>query len=486
MIAASRKRRAPGDTADVDVLVVGGGISGLATAWWLQREALTVELWERDACPGGKIRTDAAGGYVSEQAAALMMNFRPEVTQLLAESGLDAAKAPRSGAAACRYLVEQGRLVAVPTTMGALLGSPLWSARGRLRVLLEPFIPRGGHAGETVSEFVIRRFGRELLEKAMEPFVSGPLASDPDRANAHAVLPRLTALERRYGSVALGVVLHKLLGRRTGCPAETFSFEGGMATLGRVLASAPGIRVRAGRVATELERRADGWRVTGSDRGSERTVRARQVVLSVPAPAAADLLAPLDGELAGLLLGIEYAPLVVVHLGLPRPAIGHPLDGAGFLAPRREGLLLNGNLWMSSLFPGRAPEGHALLTSYLGGARRPQAFDWDEERAISTVLATLEPLLNIKGTPAMARIHRHRSALPLYHGDYPGRLAAIDARLAPLPGLHLVANYRGGVSVRDRIACGRAAAGGIAAALGKRPSATADAQGSPALGLAAA
>ncbi|OGA54480.1 MAG: protoporphyrinogen oxidase [Betaproteobacteria bacterium RIFCSPLOWO2_12_FULL_62_13] len=486
MIGTARTQRVPGDAADVDVLVVGGGISGLATAWWLQREGITVELWERDARPGGKIRTDAAGGYVSERAAALMMNFRPEVTQLLAESGLDAAKAPRSAGAARRYLVEQGRLVAVPTAMGAMLGSPLWSARGRLRVLLEPFVPRGGHAGETVSEFVSRRLGRELLEKAMEPFIAGPLASDPDRAEARATLPRLKALEQRYGSIAAGVLVHKLLGRRTAHPTETFSFEGGMATLIRVLAATPGVRLRAGRAATGLEPRASTWRVTGCGAQGECAVSARHVVLGVPASAAAQLLVPVDRELAGLLRGIEYAPLVVVHLGLPRPAIEHPLDGAGFLVPRREGLPLNGNLWMSSLFPGRAPEGYALLTSYLGGARRPQAFDWDEERAISTVLATLKPLLNIGGTPAIARIHRHRYALPLYHGDYLGRLAAIDARLSPLPGLHLVANYRGGVSVRDRIACGRAAAGSIATALGKRPSATVDAQSSPALGAATA
>ncbi|MBI3916472.1 MAG: protoporphyrinogen oxidase [Betaproteobacteria bacterium] len=462
------------DAADLDVLVVGGGISGLASAWWLQREGLSVALWESEARPGGKIRTDLVGGYLTEQAAAVLMNFRPEVTQLVAETGLDAHKAPRDAAVKHRYLVDRQRLVPVPMAMGGLLGSSLWSARGRLRLLLEPFVGCGGHDAETVSEFVTRRFGRELLEKAMEPFVSGPLASDPDRASARATLPRLTALERRYGSVALGVLLHKLAGRRTACPTESFSFAGGMTTLVRALASVTGVGFRAGLRTVGLEPHTSGWRATGTGAGGERSILARQVVLSVPAPAAASLLAPLDGTIAELLKGIAYAPISVVHLGFARAAISHALDGAGFLAPRRERLPLNGNLWTSSMFGGRAPAGHALLTSYLGGARQPHALDWSDERAISTVLATLEPLLGIGGAPAMARVDRHGEALPLYYGDHLGRLAAIDARLERLPGLHLAANYRDGVSVCDRIAGGRATARRVAAVLAHRPRAAVD------------
>lgn len=465
-VALERSRSA--DAADVDVLVAGGGVSGLASAWWLRREGLSVALWERDQRAGGKIQTDLTQGYLTERAAAVLMNFRPEVTQLLAESGLDAAKAPRR-AANNRYLVDRQRLVAVPMTIGGMLRSPLWSARGRLRILLEPLVGRGGHDAETVSEFVVRRFGSELLEKAMEPFVSGPLASDPDRASARATLPRLTALERRYGSVALGALLHKLIGRRTAYPAETFSFLGGMETLARALAGDPGLGVHTARNVTGFEPHAAGWRVSGAGSSGERSIVARHVVLSVPAAAAAGLLAPLDGELALLLRGIAYAPIAVVHLGMAREAIPHPLDGAGFLAPRREGLPLNGNLWMSSMFGGRAPGGRVLLTSYLGGARRPDAVDWSDPRTLSTVLAALQPLLGIRTAPAMMRIDRHREALPLYHGDHLGRLAAIDRRLESLPGLHLAANYRDGISVRDRIACGRAAAQRVARAIAHRP-----------------
>jgi oxygen-dependent protoporphyrinogen oxidase len=150
--------------------------------------------------------------------------------------------------------------------------------------------------------------------------------------------------------------------------------------------------------------------------------------------------------------------------------VRHPLDGTGFLVPRsqRESRVLSGNLWMSALFPARAPDAKVLLTSYLGGARRPEAADWDDERSVSNVLSVLEPLLGLRGAPEMVRVDRHRRGLPLYHGAYQGRMRAIDERLAGLPGLSLAANYRDGISVRDRIVCGHAIARRVCTALGHR------------------
>ena len=454
---------------DVDVLVVGGGISGLASAWWLARTGLSVAVWERATRPGGKIRSRCQDGYTTERAAALIMNFRPEVNQLLAETGLDASKILR-GPCANRYLIRDGRLLPLPMTLAAMIASPVWSWRARLRMALEPFIPRGRREHETVAEFIRRRLGRDMLEQAMEPYVAGPLASSPELAEARAVLPRLTALEQRYGSLTLGVLVHKLLRRRSACATEAFSFAGGMSALVESLVSTPGVAFRAGCEVTGLQPTNDGWRVSATRAGSECTLHARQLVLSVPAHAAASLLAPLDCELGGLLAGIDYAPLSVVHLGLDRDTVRHPLDGTGFLVPRsqRESRVLSGNLWMSALFPARAPDAKVLLTSYLGGARRPEAADWDDEGSVSKVLSVLEPLLGLRGAPEMVRVDRHRRGLPLYHGAYQGRMRAIDECLARLPGLSLAANYRDGISVRDRIVCGHAIARRVCTALGHR------------------
>lgn len=449
-----------------DVIVVGGGVSGLSVAWWLAQAGIAVEVWEQDARPGGKILTREADGYLIERAASMMLNFRPEVSQMLASTRLDAAKVMCPGTPQDqRYLVQDGRLVPFPSRLGGLMRSPLWSVRGRLRLLAEPFVPRGGHPAETVSEFVVRRLGREALEKAMEPFIAGPLASDPDQANAHAVLPRLAALERRYGSLALGAGMHQILQRRGAPVREMFSFSGGMSSLIEALAATPGVRFRAGSTATLLEPEKSGWRVAGRTCNGEYTVRARHLVLSAPAPAAATLLHPLDVELGRLLCGIEYAPVTVVHLGFDRSAIRHPLDGLGFLVPRSAGMQLTGCQWISSLFPSRAPRGKVLLTCYVGGARAPETKDWDDDRCLEAVMAWLGSLLKIDTAPERVWIERHERALPLYHGAYCGRLQEIARCLGRWPGLYLAANYWGGVSVRDRIVRGFALAQRIRTAL---------------------
>jgi len=212
-----------------------------------------------------------------------------------------------------------------------------------------------------------------------------------------------------------------------------------------------------------LHKQGSNWRVTGSASGTELSVTARHVVLSVPADTAAELLNPLDQDLAKLLRGVQYTPMTVVHTGFDRHAVRHPLDGTGFLIPHRVSAAATGCLWMSSLFPDRAPPGKILFTNYLGGARLPEAVEWDDRRSLSQILKAISPVLGIRGDPEMVRIDRHDSALPLYHGRYYGRMRAITDCLHQLPGLHLEANYRSGVSVRDRIACAYNVAKRIAA-----------------------
>lgn len=449
----------------LDVLIVGGGISGLASAWWLTRSGLSVEVWESSERTGGKIMSTRREGYLTERAASMVLNFRTEVVAMVREAGLESAKTTRMPAAeARRYLLHRGSLKALPMRMGAMMTSPLWSMRGKLRLLAEPFIFSGGRADESVSEFITRRLGREVLEKAIEPFVAGSLAADPDQTCAAAALPRLKALERRYGSLAAGVLVNRILRRRTACTTDTFSFHNGMGTLAENLAKTPGMDVRTGYAVDELVRERGGWRVTATTPHGQQTLFARHVIVTTPASVAAALIKPVDAELAELLSGIGYAAVNVVHAGMARDAVRHPLDGSGFLAPRGESAVLTGNLWMSTLFPDRAPPGKVLLTSYLGGARAPQVADWSDNRLLDETLGTLRPLINLKGDPEMVHIDRHLEALPVYHGAYQMRMQAIAARLKQIPGLHLEANYRGGVSVRDRLVRGHGVANDILAA----------------------
>jgi len=458
--------------SQTDVLIIGGGISGLSLAWWLTQQGAHVEVWEADERVGGKIKSTRQDGYLTERAAAMVMNFRPEVTELLHGTGLDTAKTSRLPEAETRrYLLHNKQLIALPMRLGGMITSPLWSLRGKLRLLAEPFIPPAYRKDESVSRFIKRRLGKEMLEKAMEPFVAGTLASDPDLASAVACLPRLTALERKYGSIAAGILINRLLRRRTACGSETFSFRGGMTTLVETLARTPGLQISTRYQVSDLTRHLDAWQVTASTPSGQRSIHASQVVVTTPAPQAATLVSSLDNGLASLLREIKYAPVNIVHMGFDRTAVGHALDGTGFLVPRNamsgENQALTGNLWMSTLFANRAPSGKVLLSSYIGGARMPEVQAWDTEQCLRTTLSSVTRLLDIKADPEMVKVDRHNRALPLYHGPHQARLQAIATHLQQLPGLYLEANYRGGVSVRDRIARSRIVAKQILASLPK-------------------
>ena len=444
-----------------EVLVIGGGISGLSTAWWLAQQGIPVEVWEKAPRLGGKICTNNSSGYITEQAASLLLNFRPEVDRCIEIAGLAASKQSR-GKDLSRYVVRQGELTEVPMQLSKLACSSLWSRQAKLRLLAEMLMPRSRESHESVSQFISRRFGTEVLESAIEPFVAGTLASDPNRADARSVLPRLTELERRYGSITTGMLVNRIIKRRRVNTSEAFSFNQGMSELIHALSSHPLIKLKTNCTVDELQFQKGSWQIQANHSTQQRHVH--HLVISTPASHAADLLFPIDSALSNLVGEIQYAPLSVVHLGFDRDQIQHPLNGSGFLTARQEKLSFNGNLWMSSLFSNRTPSGKVLLTSYVGGARHPERCGWSDDQQISAVTSDLKRLIGLRGSPDFVRIDRHHQALPLYYGDYQKRLSAINDQLGYWPGLHLVANYQGGVSVRERIFQGMKAAQRISAA----------------------
>ncbi|MDH5210270.1 MAG: protoporphyrinogen oxidase [Betaproteobacteria bacterium] len=445
----------------LDALVVGGGISGLATAHGLARAGLDVELWEGALRVGGKIHTVERDGYLLESAATMVVNFRGALDGFLRGAQLDTKRRGR-GPVSARYVLDADRLVAAPTGVGELLRTRLLSGGAKLRMLAEPFAPRGRDRHESVAAFVTRRLGRELLDKLFDPYVAGPLASDAALAEARATLPRLVALEKRYGSLALGALCARLAGRGSAARPEVFSFSGGMATLTEHLACEGGFRVRRGVPVREAWPERGGWRVRGGPADAPRDTSCRHLVVSAPPQAAAEILRDVDAALARLLASVRFAPIKVVHTGFERSRIGHALNGSGFLVPSGSAFAANGCLWVSRLFSGCAPQDRVLLTSYLGGSRNPGAAAWDDARSSGEVMRMLHALLAARGEPDVLHVETHERALPLYHGAYSATLAAMDERLGHLPGLHLEGNYRGGVSVRDRVACAQSAAARIA------------------------
>ncbi|MBI5197896.1 MAG: protoporphyrinogen oxidase, partial [Nitrospirae bacterium] len=304
--------------------------------------------------------------------------------------------------------------------------------------------------------------GEEFLEYAIEPFVSGNYAGDVERLGIQSTFPRLFDLEQRYGSLTLGAVIQRLRGSRTNCQRRLFSFKDGMEALPGAISRFLGNRLLKGHQVIGLEPRNKGWEVTAIGPSKEvRRFTSDAVALSAPAESAANLTASLSGTLKGLLAGIEYSPVVVLYLGFARNQVRHPLDGMGYLVPRKEKGFVLGSLWSSTLFPNRAPAGKVALTNYLGGSRWPGVLGMDDGILLNKTLGDLKKTLGIAGDPEFVRIIRHPTALPQYSLDHQERLRKIDESLRKHPGLFLAGNYLRGISVRDCISQGMRISGQV-------------------------
>ena len=430
-----------------DTLVIGAGISGLATAWFLRERGHKVRVLEAASEPGGCMRTLARDGFLIEAGPNSTLSKGGAFDELVRGVGLAPEQIEANRLARRRFIVKGGAPVALPGSPIAFLRTPLFSMRGKLRLLLEPFQGRAADE-ESVAAFVRRRLGQEFLDWAIDPFVSGVYAGDPDRLSARAATAKVYALEAEYGSLIKGALARGLRGKASGPQpvGKLVSFRGGMQALPFAIATALGDAVQLGVGAERLTRSANGrWQAHAGGAVFE----ADRVVLAVGAEQAAQLLAPLDASLATELRAIHYPPVMSVALGFGRNQVRHLLDGFGMLIPRRERRNTLGTLFSSTLFPGRAPEGQVLLTAFIGGARNEAVAGLDDGVILATVLADLRELLGIAGDPVFALVNRWLRAIPQYELGHLGRIARIDAGLAKLPGLHARANWRDGISVAD-------------------------------------
>jgi len=438
------------------IAVIGGGISGLATAFWLRQKGCAVTVFERDKRVGGIIRSEQINGYTIDHAANCLMNFLPEVNHLIETVRLAGERVFRDPAANKRYLLKRGKPQAVPLTPMDMLTSSFWSWKAKLRIGMEPFIATSKpETEETVADFIRRRFGGELLEQAIDPVVAGTLSGDPEQACVQSVMPQFYKMEQQCGSVMRGMFSLKANGSHGHYPRQLFSFAQGMEALPTAIARYLGDRVRTGISVQAVDRIGKRWMLTAAHGKAVEHIEADAVVIATPGAAAARLLEPLSEVLADQLKGIPYAPMAVMTLGFRKQDIKHPMDGMGCLIPAREKKNILGMFWSSSLFADRAPNGHVLVTCYAGGMRNPDMLEHDDAQLLRLAMADLRDMLDIHGEPVFARVIRHTKGLPQYHLGHQQRLATVDAQLRLLPGLYLSGNYLDGVSVRDCIARGQ-------------------------------
>ena len=455
-------------------VVIGGGLAGLAAAESLVAAGWRVTVVEASGRLGGVIETVRRDGWLVERSADNFLAARPEGTALVERLGLSAQLIGVEPRVRRALILHRGRPVPVPAgfrllapgRLASILTTPLLSPAGRLRVAAERLLPRGKGGDESLERFAVRRLGREAFERLVQPLVAGIWTADPAKLSMAAACPEFLEMERRAGSLSAG---ERLRLRSTGAAAQAagarygqfVTLATGMETLprelGRQLAAA-GVEFLTASV-DRLERADGGWRVHRRPTGDGAApLETEAVVVAVPAPTAATIAGSADRELAALLGGIEYAGSAVVSLGFARADVAHPLDAAGIVVPRIEGRRILAASFSSSKFPGRAPERHVLVRTFVGGALDPDAAALDDEPLTALVRRELADVIGARGVPKLVQIDRWTRAMPQYHVGHMERVAAIKRRLEGIPGLAIAGAAYEGVGIPQTIASGQAAA----------------------------
>ena len=456
---------------DVDVIVIGAGISGLAAAFGLKQHGASVEVFDAAARAGGVIGTVHRDGALFETGPNSALDTTPLINELLDGLDIRAERLEASAVASRRFIVRGGTLIPLPTSPQAFLTTPAFSFRAKLRLMRAPFIAAAPpDAEESIAAFVRRRLGAEVLDYAIDPFVSGIYAGDPERISVPAAFPRLHALEQKYGSLIRGQIKgaseRKSNTEKGKNVAGSFSFGGGMQTITDALARAVG-RVTTGVQVQSIARDAGGlWTITGTRDGERIVRRAKAVVLATPAYEAARLVRELAPAATQGLAAIDYAPIASVATAFRRADVTHSLAGFGFLVPKKERREILGSLFSSSMFEGRAPVGTVLLTSFAGGRRNPELMAKSDAELGQLVHAELGTLVGAASAPLWIAITRWTRAIPQYDLGHRERLRPVEDAERALPGLFFCASYRGGVSVGDRIQSAHATTGVVTRFLG--------------------
>lgn len=441
------------------VVVIGGGISGLTVAYWLKKAGADVVVLEQGNTVGGTMRTLREDGWLVETGPNSALETTPLFGEMFEGLGILDERIYADERSNRRYILRDGTLHALPMSPRAFLRSRLWTFGGKLRLLKEPFVGRA-EKEETIAEFVERRLGREFLDYAINPFVAGVYAGNPEQLSVRAAFPKLYALEEKYGGLIKGMIKgakeRKQRAEKAKDRAKMFSFISGMETFPQAIARMLGTAVRTNTKVVGIERTNSSlFTVMLQGHAGPESLQAEMVVIAVPAMHAAQLVTRFSLPLAEMLSGIYYPPVAEVFLGFRSEQIARPLDGFGFLIPAKENRKILGTIWSSAIFPNRAPEGYAALTTFVGGSRQPEMCKHDDRDLVRIVREELSAIMGVRGEPAFSKVIRWEKAIPQYNLGYLNIMNAIDRCEAETPGLFFCSNFRGGIAVGDCVMNGK-------------------------------
>jgi oxygen-dependent protoporphyrinogen oxidase len=420
------------------VCIIGGGISGLTTAFLLKRKGFDVTVFEQSEKVGGNVQTIQRDGYTVEQGPNSLLKS-PRLIDLVRLLNLEDKVIAADPSAQKRYILSGGKLEA----MGAKsFVNGYFSLKTVFSLAREPFVRSKSPEGESVAEFVSRRISAEFLDKAIDPFVSGVYAGDPKNLSMRSAFPKLFEMERDFGSLIMGTFRRKVEKPDPNFP-KTFSFHGGLKTLIDALAAEIGDRIKLSAPVSEIEEIDGGkFRVNGEEFDA--------VVVSTPAFVAADLVKSRDENLARLLSEVNYPQVAVVVLGFKSEKIKKELDGFGFLIPSKERRPILGTLFHSAVFHERAPDGYQLLMTFIGGVRSGAQLDEKSDEELKTlVLEQLGEILGVAGEPDFFHVKRWKRAIPQYRVGYEEVTASVADFERRHAGIYFCSNFYRGISMSD-------------------------------------
>jgi oxygen-dependent protoporphyrinogen oxidase len=435
---------------EIEVAVIGAGLTGLTTAFYLKRAGIPFHVFEKAGRTGGVIHTRYEDGFVFESGPNTGVLSHPEAAELFSHLQILPEIAEESSKA--RWIWKSGKWVPLPGGLVSGISTPLFSFRDKIRLLGEPFRSPGTNPDETLQELVIRRMGRSFLDYAVDPFILGIYAGDPEKLVTRYALPKLYHLEQEFGSFIGGSIKKARIPKTEAekkATREIFSVKGGLGNLIDTLSEA------VGNENMTLSCGSPEVKYLGDHRFTVRGMQFTHVISTTPAPVLKELFPFATKMHLETIRKMEYAKVVQVTLGFKNwGGIQHKAFGG--LVPSRENRGILGVLFPSAFLSDRAPKSGALLSVFLGGVRQPGIIEASDEKIITILERELKEMMHLpRFSPDMLNIFRYPNAIPQYGKESQAKLEAIETLERDHPGLILAGNIRDGIGMADRIRQGR-------------------------------
>jgi len=439
-----------------DVAILGAGISGLAAAFFLKRNGRSVCVVEKNAQPGGAIRSERREGFLIEYGPNSTLDTTPLLHRLFSGLQIEDQLEYANDRAKNRYIVRNRRLNALPLSPPAFIKSKLFSASAKFRLLKEPFVrPSPPEVDESLADFVRRRLGEEFLDYAINPFVAGVYAGKPEALSVKSAFPKLHQLEQEHSSLIKGALLGAKKRRKSAetskSSARLLSFKEGLQTVVHALERELSGSVFSGSNVEAIRRKDNSFEIDFRTGDRDFRLTAPSLLLTIPAHQYA--LLPLEFEFPLLqeFQNIYYPPVAMVYFGYKNQPSGIPLDGFGFLVPEKENRQILGTIWSSTIFSNRAPQGGVALTTFVGGSRQPENALLPEDKLGELVRQDIQELMGIREKPDLIVVRKWEKAIPQYRPGHREIMERIENFERQTPGLFISGNFRGGISVSDCI-----------------------------------